>query len=155
MRWVEDGDSFVAGDRTLAAVRPPLFDSPTTRGLFDAKTGVYWASDCFGVPVTGPVENVAEIPHEQWQMGVGMFSTLLSPWYAIADPAKFGKTVEKVASLDPSIVATAHGPIVTGANVSELFDITRNVPGMPPFEAPGQAMLDAMLKEMMAEPQAA
>ena len=43
MRWVNPGESFDAGDRTLVAVRPPIFDSPTTRGLFDSRTGVYWA----------------------------------------------------------------------------------------------------------------
>ena len=32
-RWVNDGDSWRAGDRTLTAIMPPLFDSPVTRGL--------------------------------------------------------------------------------------------------------------------------
>ncbi|HWC29464.1 MAG TPA: MBL fold metallo-hydrolase, partial [Dehalococcoidia bacterium] len=52
MRWVSDGESFDAGDRVFAAIRPPLYDSPTTRGLYDSKTGVYWASDCFATPVS-------------------------------------------------------------------------------------------------------
>ena len=30
--WVNDGGSFKAGDRTLTAIMPPLFDSPVTRG---------------------------------------------------------------------------------------------------------------------------
>ena len=34
-RWVMDGESFDVGDRTLQAIRPPVFDSPTTRGLYD------------------------------------------------------------------------------------------------------------------------
>ena len=34
-RWIGDGESFDVGDRTLHAIRPPVFDSPTTRGLFD------------------------------------------------------------------------------------------------------------------------
>ena len=37
-RWVMDGESFDVGDRTLQAVRPPVYDSPTTRGLFDPTT---------------------------------------------------------------------------------------------------------------------
>ncbi|MEX1253510.1 MAG: MBL fold metallo-hydrolase, partial [Dehalococcoidia bacterium] len=47
MRWVNDGDSWRAGDRTLTAITPPLFDSPITRGLYDDRTGVYWAVDSF------------------------------------------------------------------------------------------------------------
>ena len=42
MRWVRHGESFDAGDRTLVAHRPPIFDAPTTRGLFDATTGTVW-----------------------------------------------------------------------------------------------------------------
>ena len=45
-RWLNDGEAFDAGDRRLRAVRPPVYDSPTTRGLFDESTGVYWAVDC-------------------------------------------------------------------------------------------------------------
>ena len=50
-RWIGDGESFDVGDRMLHAVRPPVFDSPTTRGLFDPTTGVYWASDSFATPM--------------------------------------------------------------------------------------------------------
>ena len=39
-RWIDDGGTFDVGDRTLVALRPPIFDSPTTRGLFDPTTGL-------------------------------------------------------------------------------------------------------------------
>ena len=55
MRWLDQGDAFDAGDRTLHLVRPPLFDSPATRGLFDPTTGVLWAVDTFGALVQGAV----------------------------------------------------------------------------------------------------
>ena len=35
MRWVEPGDALDVGDRTLRFVRPPMFDSPATRGVYD------------------------------------------------------------------------------------------------------------------------
>ena len=38
MRWIEPGGSFDAGDRVLHLFRPPIFDGPTTRGLFDPKS---------------------------------------------------------------------------------------------------------------------
>ena len=31
-RWVSDGEALDVGDRLLHAVRPPIFDAPTTRG---------------------------------------------------------------------------------------------------------------------------
>ena len=38
-RWVNDGETLDVGDRRLLAVRPPVYDSPTTRGLYDPTTG--------------------------------------------------------------------------------------------------------------------
>ena len=38
-RWVGDGELIDVGDRVLATVRPPVYDSPTTRGLYDPSTG--------------------------------------------------------------------------------------------------------------------
>jgi flavorubredoxin len=46
MYFVNDGESFGAGDRTLAAIRPPYYDSPATRGLWDATTGVQLVQPC-------------------------------------------------------------------------------------------------------------
>ena len=60
VRWIRDEESFSAGDRTLAAVRPPFFDNPTTRGLFDASTRTYWAVDSFGANVPHPAEDAAD-----------------------------------------------------------------------------------------------
>ena len=49
-RFVNEGDRLDIGDRTLTAVRPPVFDNPTTRGIFDDKTGVFWSVDTFALP---------------------------------------------------------------------------------------------------------
>src|SRR5438552_1226219 len=32
-RFLNDGERLDIGDRTLSAIRPPLFDNPTTRGV--------------------------------------------------------------------------------------------------------------------------
>jgi flavorubredoxin len=57
---VADGDTFSAGDRTLLALRPPIYDSPSTRGLFDPVTGVLWGSDAFGGFVPGPAQDASD-----------------------------------------------------------------------------------------------
>ncbi len=63
MLIVNDGDRFTAGDRAMLAVVPPTFDSPTTRGMLDTRTGVYWGVDSFGTAVTSEVTDVAELEH--------------------------------------------------------------------------------------------
>jgi flavorubredoxin len=44
--WLNSGDSIRVGDRRLTAVRPPLFDNPTTIGIYDDK------SEAFFLPIT-------------------------------------------------------------------------------------------------------
>ena len=83
-RWVRDGESFTAGDRTLYAVRPPVFDSPTTRGLFDSKTGVYWASDSLRRADARPRRRTSTRSTPAfWHDGMAMFHQYVSPWYAL------------------------------------------------------------------------
>jgi hypothetical protein len=42
------GQALDVGDRQLHCFRPPLFDSPSTTGFLDDRTGVLFSSDCFG-----------------------------------------------------------------------------------------------------------
>ena len=53
-RFLNDGERLDIGDRTLSAIRPPLFDNPTTRGVFDSHTGLYWSVDTFATPIPRP-----------------------------------------------------------------------------------------------------
>jgi flavorubredoxin len=144
-RWVGDGESFDAGDRRFVAVRPPTFDSPTSRGLFDTKTGVYWSCDAFGTPVLGLVDDVAEMPDEMLAETCMAFSSMLSPWHEVVDPAKFDRSVDRVAALAPSVIVGAHGPQLTGASIDLAIERMRTLPSMAPAALPGQDVLDQLL----------
>ncbi|MGA9278416.1 MBL fold metallo-hydrolase, partial [Ilumatobacter sp.] len=87
-RWVADGESFDIGNRTMMAIRPPLYDSPTTRGLLDTRTGVYWASDCFGTPVPSAATDVGDLDFDAWRDGFMHFQQWTSPWFADLDRAR-------------------------------------------------------------------
>jgi flavorubredoxin len=141
-RWIEHGQSFVAGDRELLAYRPPAFDSPTTRGLFDPTTGVYWASDAFASPMLTPVTDVAELDQGFWEASVPMFAQYLSPWLGLVDDAKFQRSVNRVASLRASTIVGCHTPIVRGRHVEHVIDLTRCAPGAVVPEQPDQAVLE-------------
>lgn len=80
MRWLDAGESLDAGDRTLTAVRPPMFDSPATRGLFDSSTGVLWAVDSFGSFFPGEVYEATDIPAEIYDGSFGVLNTWNTPW---------------------------------------------------------------------------
>jgi flavorubredoxin len=144
-RWVGDGESFTAGDRRLVAVRPPTWDSPTTRGLYDTKTGVYWSSDAFGTPVLGLVDHVGDVPAEMLAESCMAFSSMLSPWHEIVDPVKFDTWVDRVVTLDPTVIVGAHGPQLTGSHIDLAVDRMRKLPATPVAPLPDQGTLDQIL----------
>ncbi len=155
MRWVNDGDSFEAGDRTFAAIRPPIYDAPTTRGLFDSKTGVYWAADCFAALVLEATENVADLDPQFWREGFAQVQGMVAPWSGIVDPKKFDATIKRVANLGVKAIASGHAPIVDGPRIQAAYQMLSELPSAPPVTLPGQAELEAMVAAMTTEQQAA
>jgi flavorubredoxin len=147
MRWINDGDTFDVGDRRLHAVRPPVWDSPTTRGLFDDRTGVYWGVDAFATPMPlGATDTVAEFDPEFWADGLAMFvHNALSPWLGLVDPAKFTAACNAVQSLGMRAIATAHSPLITEEMVDKAFALTRELPLIPAPPVPDQVALDALI----------
>jgi flavorubredoxin len=146
-RWINDGESFDVGDRKLLAAIPPLWDSPTTRGLFDRSTGVYWAVDSFACPMPGaPISNAADFDPEFWGQGMAMFMYhALSPWLNLVDPVRFAAHCDKVEALGMSSMATAHSPVITGDSIPRAFEITRGLPNVTPPPCPDQSVLEAVL----------
>jgi flavorubredoxin len=149
-RWIGDGESFDAGDRTLHAVRPPLYDSPTTRGLFDPSTGVYWASDCFATPVLQVAETVEELDPGFWAEGLAMFQTYNSPWVSLLDPARYAAEVDRFAALGVRAIATCHSPSITEPYVDKAVQMLRDVPAATVPPQPGQPVLDQIVASLLA-----
>lgn len=145
MRWLDQGGSFDAGDRTLHLVRPPLFDSPATRGLFDARTGVLWAVDTFGALVQGPVLEADDADADLYDGTFDAMNTWNTPWLEWLDTARFGEHVRRTASLPITAVASAHGPILRGDRIAAAFARTTALAAQPALPTPGQAMLDELL----------
>jgi len=126
----------------MLAVRPPLYDSPTTRGLFDTSTSVYWASDCYATPVERGTEFVDDLDPQAWAEGFVAFQHWNSPWLSMLDPAKFAAECHKIEALQPSAIAGAHGPTIEATHVAQSFDMMRQVQSIPAPHQPGQVVLD-------------
>lgn len=146
-RWINDGESFDAGDRTLRAVRPPLYDSPTTRGLFDETTGVYWAVDSFACPMPGEViESAADFDDQHWREGMAMFMYhALSPWLSIVDQDKYRASVDVSRSLGATTIATAHSPVIPADRIDAAYDLILEMPSIAPPPCPDHSVLQAIL----------
>ncbi len=151
-RWMDDGITFEIGDRQITVVRPPLYDSPTTRGLFDHKTGVYWAVDCFATPVPGGegaeqlAGDVSQLDDEFWTHGMTMFAlNALAPWLRLVDPERFGAEVGRLSQLQISTIISAHSPAITGSKIPDALQKMRALPEAECPPAPDQAVLDLIL----------
>jgi flavorubredoxin len=145
-RWIMHDESFDVGDRTLHAQRPPVYDSPTTRGLFDPKTGVYWAVDSFATPLPDPNMGVADLDPDFWRFGMTLFAFgAVSPWLAMVDPDKYGRFVDTIQGLDITTIAACHTPVIEGPFIQQAFDAIRALPASPPPPLPNQSVLDQII----------
>jgi flavorubredoxin len=145
-RWVMDGESFDVGDRTLQALRPPVFDSPTTRGLFDPTTGVYWAVDTFATPLPDPKMAIADLDPDFWAHGLALFALgAVSPWMTMLDIDKYGRYVDIVQNLDIKTIAACHSPVIEGPYIARAFNRIRQLPTLDPPALPDQSVLDQIV----------
>ena len=152
---VNDGDRFSVADRDLLAVVPPTFDSPTTRGLLDTRTGVYWGVDSFGTPVPTEITDVAELPPDFYQAAFLQMNRMLSPWHRWLDSSRYGTHLDRVRSLGASVVANAHGPALRGDQIGTALDMLAQLPDLPAAPLPGQAQLEALIAQFTAPAQTA
>lgn len=156
MRWLDQDEAFDAGDRTLHLVRPPLFDSPSTRGLFDPTTGALWAVDSFGSLLQGNVLEADDVDPELFAESFHAMNTWNTPWLEWVDTARFAGHMQATASLPISALVSAHGPVLRGDRIDDAFARTAALAAQPFLPTPGQAMLDELLAALdpAAEPAA-
>ena len=145
-RWIMDGDTLDIGDRQLLARRPPVYDSPTTRGLFDPTTGVYWSVDTFATPLPDPELGVADLDAEFWDFGLALFALgAVSPWLSLVDADKYARYVDQTQGLDIKTVAACHSPVIEGPFIERAFARIRELPSIAPPPMPDQSVLDEII----------
>lgn len=145
-RWVMDGETLDIGDRTLVAMRPPVYDSPTTRGLYDPTSGLYWSSDSWATPLPDPGAGIADLDPEFWDFGMTLFAYgAISPWLSLVDPVKYGEYVDRIEKLGMTTIAGCHTPVIEGPFVKKAFDHVRRLPTVAPPPLPNQSVLDEIV----------
>jgi flavorubredoxin len=145
--WLNPGDSISAGDRKLTAVRPPLFDNPTTIGIYDDKSETFFSADCFGALLPSPVQKVDDLSEQDLVQGVIGWACADSPWAHIVDMSLFRQSLDKIQQMAPKMILSAHLPSAVG-RTKQLLDLLEQVPSSPPFAAPDQAALEQILAQM-------
>jgi flavorubredoxin len=142
------GQQLTVGDRTLTAVKPPVFDNPATTGFHDDKSGALFSSDCFGALLQAAPENAAELSDQELREGQVFWATVDSPWLHKVDEAVFAKELNGIRDMDPALVLSSHLPAAPGSMTERLLASLAAAPAARPFVGPDQAALEEMLAQM-------
>jgi hypothetical protein len=145
---INPGETMTAGDRTLTAVKPPVFDNPTTTGFVDSRSGSLFSSDCFGALLQSVPPNAADLSERDLRDGQVLWATIDSPWLHRVDAGAFGAELERIRRIGPSTIYSSHLPPAPGGLMDRLLASLAAAPGAGPFVGPNQQALDAMLKQM-------
>ena len=149
MRWIDEGGRLDVGDRTLHLFKPPIFDGPTTRGLFDPTTAAMWIVDSFACLTPGALD-VHDLPRDLVAESMPAMNSLVSPWHQWLDPTAYHRHVDRVEGLGVLAAASAHGPVLTGDAIRDAFEVVRGLAGRPIIPAPGQELLDELINQVLA-----
>lgn len=144
VHFLNDGDTLDIGDRKVTAMRPPLFDSSATRGLWDPKTGMYFPADAYGVVMPNVPQFTDEMPAAEYEEGFFWMNRANHIWYEEMQQSALDAAAARVAALRPKLVVSGHGPTAR-KNVDAYCRMITRVGGMPPVQMPSQADLERML----------
>ncbi len=146
VHWLNSGDSIRVGDRKLTAVRPPLFDNPTTIGIFDDKSEAFFSADCFGAIIPSPARNVDDVPEGDLAQGMISWASADSPWVHRVEPSAFRQALDKIRQMAPKMILSGHLPPTQGKN-EQVLELLARVPTSTPFVAPTQKALERILAQ--------
>jgi len=150
VHFVNPGEKITIGDRTLTAVKPPVFDNPCTTAFHDSRTGAFFSSDCFGALLQSVPQNAAEISEKDLLDGQVLWATIDSPWLHKVDRQAFAAELETIRRIDPTMIYSNHLPPASGKLMDRFLKSLLASPGAHPFVGPNQAAFESMLKQMSA-----
>jgi glyoxylase-like metal-dependent hydrolase (beta-lactamase superfamily II) len=144
------GQSLDAGDRTLTAFRPPLYDSPATIGFFDHRSRACFSSDCFGAPLVSAElaasSGIGDVPADDLRSAQLLWAAVDSPWVHVVDRGAYLSTLRPLQAADPEIILSTHLPPAAG-HTSRFLDTLAAAPETEAFVGPDQQALEKLLAE--------
>jgi len=141
---LNDGDRLDIGDRTIVALRPPLYDSSATRGFYDPKSEMYFAADCFGIVCPDVVHYVDEMDEREFEDGYFWMNRANHIWFEHIKPEAIAADAERIKALGAKMIVSGHGP-VERRNVDRMVDWIKRISDMKPVHMPDHEEFEAML----------
>lgn len=154
LRVINPHETLNVGDRNLVALRPPLYDSPGTVGLFDDRSRILFSSDCFGAPLPTAEEaaarSVGEVAEDTVAQAQIAWATVDSPWVTMTDEPTLGRALDGIRRLEPTAILSSHLPPVH-AEIDQVLETLRKAPSADPVPGVTQAELEVLLAQFDPE----
>jgi len=150
VRFVNPGEAVSLGNRPVVAMKPPVFDNPSTTGFYDRRSGALFSSDCFGALLPSIPQSALDIPERDLRDGQVFWATVDSPWLHKADRSKLGAELDAIRQAAPSMILSSHLPAAPAALVDRMLAALAAAPDAQPFVGPDQAAFEKMLQQMAA-----
>jgi hypothetical protein len=150
INFVNPGERIKLADRTLTGFRPPAYDNPVSTGFFDDRSRVLFSSDCFGALLPELPERADDIDRDTLRAGQVRWATIDSPWLHTVDTDQYAGVLDNIRRFEPTMLLSGHLPPASGEMLDFFLGSLAAVPQADPFEAPDQAILEAMLAQAVA-----
>jgi flavorubredoxin len=150
VHFVNPGEKIALGNRTLTAVRPPVFDNPSTTGFYDDRSGALFSSDCFGALLSAVPQSAADLSDADLRDGQVFWATVDSPWLHKVDRTALAGELDAIRKMAPKMILSSHLPAAPGQMLERLLGSLAAAPASRPFVGPNQAAFEEMLKKMTA-----
>lgn len=141
---LNDGESLDIGDRKVTAIRPPLYDSSVTRGIWDPKTSVYYAADCFGMVGETVPQFTDEMDEKEFEDGFFWMNRANHIWYQHVSKEAMESAANRILALGAKTIVSGHGPSER-RNPDRMVGWVTRIVGMEPVAMPTQAQFEEML----------
>ena len=147
VRVVNPGQRFDTGARRLLVLRPPVFDSPGTVGLYDGDADAVITADAFGTYLPDLVHDLSEVSDTDLRSGLAEFNRANHPWLSLLEQPRFEQELAEMHRLEPRALLSSHGVLAEG-RTRMLLDAMVRLCTIDPFEAPDQATFEALKEDM-------
>lgn len=141
------GSRIDVGDRTLHAIRPPLFDNPTSIGIHDPSTQTLFPVDTFGAILPGVAQDVAEYTEPELIGGMTAWATFDSPWTHLVDRSLFANVLDDVRRLEATTVFSSHLPAARG-RLDQFLKVVESAPDAERFVPPDHEAFAGIVAQM-------
>lgn len=152
VHFANPGETISIGQRTLTAIKPPVYDNAVTTGFYDAESGALFSADCFGALLPELPESAAELGDAELRNGQTTWVTIDSPWIHKVDRATFRIELDRLSAFAPKIILSGHLAPAPGAMLDRLLDTLAAAPDAQPLLGPDQLALEQMLAQSAPAP---